>query len=123
MNWSPLSRAQVARGFTLPELLVALLLFGVGALALVSSSRFVVALSDGARTQARAGDALRSTLDSLRSRPCAAMVSGSDSARGVALDWSVTPAPSSNYVRTTVRFQDVHKPRTLAFESLLPCDR
>jgi prepilin-type N-terminal cleavage/methylation domain-containing protein len=111
------------RGFTLPELLVALMLFAIGVVALASSSRFITSLAHGAHTQNIAGHAARSLLDSLRSKPCPAVVSGRDSARSVALDWTVSGMSDSKYVHTTVRFLDAHTPRTLTFESLLPCDR
>jgi Tfp pilus assembly protein PilV len=79
-------------GTTLVELLVALVLLAVGALALAATG--ALAAREGVRGSARAEAALAglSRLESLAATPCSALAQGAaaDSTRGLAERWTVS---------------------------------
>ena len=91
------------RGFSLVELLVALVLLASGALVVAGTSTLVArAVGEGAR-RTTAARLARSTLDSLAALPCAALVAGSDTARGVLVAWTVDTVPRARVVRQAIR--------------------
>jgi prepilin-type N-terminal cleavage/methylation domain-containing protein len=110
-------------GLTLPEVLIAVLLFAVGILGMASTATFIIAQAGdaGALTQATYFTATR--LDSLRATPCASLTSGSASFATGALRWSVTPAPRSRSVQATLTLARRGTTRTTTIDLLLPCDR
>ncbi len=76
--------------FTIVELLVALVVLGIGVLALAATAGLVAAhVGDGGRLTG-AAHAARTTIDSLTTRRCADLVSGSAVRGGTALEWSIT---------------------------------
>lgn len=83
----------VSRGFSLIEVLVALVLLAVGALGVASVS------SSAARLAVRGGMIERWTmqltavLDSLRAAPCATLAAGSVVSPAVSISWSATVTP------------------------------
>lgn len=102
-------------GLTLVEVLVALLLFASAALTTAAVHGATSRLSSEAVIRRRLADAAASTLDSLRSIPCAAVATGasttpqgtlrwvvSAAARTHALDLVVTPARGAPWSASTV---------------------
>ena len=77
-------------GFTLVELLVAIVVFTIGALALAGTAGLVAMhVGDGGRLTTTAHIA-RSVLDSLRSQSCERALSGSSSRGTVVTTWTVS---------------------------------
>jgi prepilin-type N-terminal cleavage/methylation domain-containing protein len=109
--------------FTLPEVLLAVMLFSVGILGLASTATFLVAQSGKASVLTEAGSFTGTRLDSLRATPCASLTSGSASFAHGTLVWSVAPAPRSRSVRATLTLARRGTALTTAFDQLLPCDR
>jgi prepilin-type N-terminal cleavage/methylation domain-containing protein len=89
---TPSLARQPARGFTLVELLVAIVVINVGLLALVAASAVVVREADEGKARAAAVRAASNRLEWLASRPCSAPMPdhGSVSAAGgLREEWSV----------------------------------
>lgn len=77
-------------GFTLVELLVALVVLSVGLLAVVAAGTSIARLEGDAARDALAAMMAESRFERLRALPCAP-ATGRDSARGVAEAWELAP--------------------------------
>lgn len=101
--------------FTLVEILVALVLLGVGILGVSASSTLVARMAgDGSRLSLAATIAT-ARLEQLRAAPCASATSGTAVTRGVEERWSVTSmgaaAPAALEVEIAVTYP-LRSPRT-----------
>lgn len=112
------------KGMTLVELLVAMILLGVGLLALAGLSLVLNAQARSARLQQVASMAVQSRIDSLSSIRCQALApSGTQSgiavANGITERWQVTDGNDVKMIRDSVTF----KPRknALVYLSIIPC--
>jgi len=86
----------ISPGFTLVELLVALVLFSCALLALAGSAAIVVRSADAAQRRALARIAAESRIAWLRSMPCpSAQVGTATPAAGVREWWEVVPLDSA----------------------------
>src|SRR5690349_14106739 len=83
-------------GFTIAEVLVALVLFAVALLGVAGSSALAVQVTGSALRERRAVQRAADRIASLRAQGCAAARSGSATDAALALDerWTVTPAAS-----------------------------
>jgi len=108
-------------GFTLIEVVIAILILSVGALALAGSSAVMVRrLSDGARTAAGASVA-RSRIESSLAAPCSALAGGSEQILGVHSEWSVAAAENFADIKQRVTYPARHGPHSENFISSAPC--
>ncbi|MFN8579492.1 MAG: prepilin-type N-terminal cleavage/methylation domain-containing protein [Gemmatimonadaceae bacterium] len=108
-------------GFALIEVIVALALLTVAVLSLASAGGRLVGVGVAATLRMQATARLASVSDSLRSVPCHAVASGTDSTLGVRLTWRVAAGNASRSVVINAAFTD-RTTHTLASESLIPCD-
>src|SRR5690348_1762068 len=104
LTTQPAPRLRVRRGFTLAELLVALMVFAVGALALVATSGNVITLMTGAKNRATAAAVAQARFERMRSQPCTAHTSDSTTGNGIASSWQVVNLSRADDVTVTVRF-------------------
>lgn len=91
-------------GFTLVELLVAMMIFAVGMLALAATAGSVTRMMGGAKRQTIAAQVAQSRIEQLRSSPCASIVGGSETVRGVNNYWTVTAVSRGVNVTDSVVF-------------------
>lgn len=91
-------------GFTLVELLVAMMVFAVGMLGLAATAASVTRMMGGAKRQTLAATVAQSRLEKIRSSPCASLVSGSETVRGITNTWTITAATRGIDVRDSVSF-------------------
>ena len=91
-------------GFTLVELLVAMMVFAVGMLALAATAASVTRMMGGAKRQTLAATVAQSRLEKLRSSPCASLVSGTETVRGVTNTWTVTAVSRGVTIKDSVSF-------------------
>ncbi|HET9005031.1 MAG TPA: prepilin-type N-terminal cleavage/methylation domain-containing protein [Gemmatimonadaceae bacterium] len=91
-------------GFTLVELLVALMVFAVGMLGLAATAGSVTRMMGGAKRQTLAATVAQSRLEKIRSSPCASLVSGSETVRGITNTWTITAVTRGIDVRDSVSF-------------------
>ena len=107
-------------GFTLVEMLVAVVVFSVGVLALAATAALVAGhIGDGGRLTSSA-HAARSTLDSLASRPCHELASGSTARASADVRWRITRDSAAASVElsvvTPLRGRQLHRD----YHSLVP---
>ena len=109
--------------FTIVELLVAIVVFTIGLVALAATSGLVAAhVGDGGRLTA-AAHAARTVLDSLAARGCDAVVGGSANRDGVAVEWAVSRDSSAAQVELTVAAPLHRGGRRDAYSLVVPCVR
>lgn len=121
---APPATARNARrraGFTLVELLVAITLLSVGALALASLSAVVMRNLNGAAQQTIAATIAQSRFERLRSSPCMALSSGDTTRRGMREVWKVVEESRSITVILAVSYDDGRRKRTQVYETIIPC--
>jgi len=104
---APVAAPRVAApraGFTIVELLVAMMVFGIGVLGLAATTATVVRLMGSASRQSMAATVAQSRIEKLRGVPCAALTSGSETVRGITSAWTVTTVTRGVNITETVTF-------------------
>lgn len=91
-------------GFTLVELLVAMMVFAVGMLGLAATAGSVTRMMGGAKRQTIAATVAQSRLEKIRSSPCASLTSGSETVRGITNTWTITAVTRGVDVKDSVSF-------------------
>lgn len=117
-------------GFTLIEVLVALVLLGVGIVALTGSSSLVTRMIGRGKVETQAALAASRRLEILRleaggTHPrctSAAFASGGPVTTGrLTESWTVAPTGSPRRVRVTVTYLTVRGSRSAVLETAVPC--
>jgi type II secretion system protein I len=108
------------RGYTIIEMLVAIMIFSIGLLAMAGTASLIMATIAGSRTRSVAAAVAESRFDRLRSQSCAAHASGSAVTRGVREDWSVQPLARADDVTVVITMKH-RRTRTQAFRSYIQC--
>ena len=109
-------------GFTLVELLVAMMVFAVGMLGLAATAGSVTRMMGGAKRQTIAATVAQSRIEKLRSSPCASIVSGSETVRGISNTWTVTAVSRGVNVRDSVSFPSSRNTRrSKVYQTTLSC--
>jgi prepilin-type N-terminal cleavage/methylation domain-containing protein len=116
--------ARRRRGVTIIEVMVAILLLGVGLLGLAGFSLTSSKQYRGASLQERAALVVQSRLDSLTSVTCTALApsgtqSGTATTLGVTEQWSVADGNDIKTIVDSVRFSGRTVP--LVYRSIIPC--
>ena len=109
------------RGFTIVELLVAVMIFSVGLLALASTSSMILTAMTTTRSRTVAAGVAESRFDIIRSTACANRATGSAKTRGITEVWTLTRLARADDVTVAVTFLSNHRPRTETFTSYMPC--
>ena len=109
--------------FTLPEVLVAIMLFAIGILGLASCATYIATQAGEARALTGVALLAGNVLDSLRVLPCAAVASGQVTRGPGSVRWSATPSTRTVGVSATVVLAGPRGARSWTIDALLPCDR
>ena len=111
-----------AGGFTIVELMVAVVVMVIGIMGLAGTAAMVSRLIGGGAHQTIAANVAQSRIESLRSVRCAAITSGSATTRNVRERWvAELMAPRYYRVVDTVRFQTTKGERVQAYRSYVRC--
>lgn len=112
-------------GFTIIELVVAIMILVVGVLGLAGTAGAVSRMVGGAAQQTIAANVAASRFETLRSLQCSDVVTGSSTTRGVSEKWTVTQDPGNASLMTvadTLTYTAAGgRSRTLAFQSYVLC--
>ena len=116
--------ARARRGLSLVEIMVAILLLGVGVLGLAGFSLAAGRQMKGAGYQETAAMVVQSRLDSLASIRCNALAAagtqtGSATTMGVSEKWVVADGNDIKIISDTVRFKG--RTRPMIYNSIIPC--
>ena len=109
------------KGFTLVELMVAMMLFSVGILALASTSAVVVRQMGDASNMSVAATVAQTRIERLRTASCTTAQADSVADRGVMASWVVTPMTRSAQIDVTVRYNTRQGLRQQSYRSMVPC--
>jgi len=109
-------------GFTLIELMVALMVFVVGVLAVASSSTVVMTMIGGSQRRTIAAVVAESRFETLRAASCAAHANGNTTTRGVRETWSVVPLVAADDVTVQVTFASSGgRVTSQTYRTYIPC--
>jgi len=118
------------QGLTLIEILIAIVVLGIGVTALVGSSGMVTRMIGRGKVETRAAQAASSRMESLRvaasstSPPCLApaFASGGPVISGAMTEsWMVPSSGRVRRVRVTVTYLTARGPRTAGLETVISC--
>ena len=109
-------------GFTLVELMVAMMVFVIGVLAVASSSTVVMTMVGGSQRRTIAAVVAESRFERLRSVSCAAHASGNTTTRGVSEKWMVVPLAAADDVTVQVTFASSGgRVTSQTYRTYIPC--
>jgi Tfp pilus assembly protein PilV len=109
-------------GFTVVEVLLAIILIDVGLLALVATSAVLVRETNALRMRNAAYRAARNRLEQLGGATCQPATGVATSVGGISEEWTVTiPAPRVLDVRDSVTYTVGTTARSVVLRTSLPC--
>jgi type IV pilus modification protein PilV len=114
-------RLRARSGWTLVELLVALMIFSVGALAMVATSANVITLTTGSKNRALAASLAAARFEIMRSQPCASHTSDSTKSSGINQSWQVVKLAKADDVTVKVVFVANRRSQTRIYRSFITC--
>ena len=111
------------RGFSLIEVVVAILILTVGVLGLAATSTVVTRQIGGGAQQNTAANLAASRFEQMRARDCTTLTSAGAAVTtsGVSELWTVTPDIDSRVVRDSVWYETTRGVRGFVFETTIPC--
>ena len=118
------TRREPTRGFTIVEVLVAIVIMALGVLGLAGTAGSVSRLIGGGAQQTLAANIAMSRFEQLRSTACSNVVAGTATMRGMTESWGVTASGASLYTVTdTVTYVAAggRHPLPLVFTSYVKC--
>ncbi len=107
-------------GLTLIEVIVAMLLFSVGALGMAAASAAITRQMTLSLLRSRAASIARDRNETVQSVGCSGISSGSETRQGVASTWTVTSGMTASLDQEVER-QGINQLVTDHFLSAVPC--
>lgn len=108
-------------GLTLVEVIVAMLLFSAGALALAGGSAAIVRQMTVSMLRSRAAAIARTRDETAHASGCTGVTSGSRTEDGIGSTWIVSAGPVASLSQTLER-RGINSQRTDLFLSAIQCD-
>ena len=108
-------------GFSLVEVIVALVLLTIGVLGLAAASRSVVRMTSEAARIGAATALASARVERLRAGPCPGIAAGTAVAGALTENWSVTAAGEARIVSVTVTYGTGAGPRTRTLTAAIAC--
>ena len=108
-------------GLTLIEVIVAMLLFSTGALALAAGSAAITRQMTVSLLRSRASTIARTREEKAHAGGCAGIGSGSESSQGIRSAWTFSSGPTATLDQALER-RTISSQKTDRFLSAIPCD-
>ncbi len=111
-------------GFTLVEVMVAMLILTIGVLGLAASSSTIVRMSSSGSRSAESASLANARLDILRMTPCATLGAGTEANGGYTLTWRVTTNATFSLLRDVLLVVSYNEPgasRNATYETQVSC--
>jgi Tfp pilus assembly protein PilV len=105
----------------LVELLVALMIFSVGALAMVATASNVITLMTASKTRSLAAAVAEARFERMRSQSCNAHTTDSAKALGISEYWQSVHLARADDVTVRVTFVANRRSQSRIYRSFLPC--
>ena len=109
-------------GFSLVEVLVAILLLAIAALGVASSATFVARLAATTRALALATRETARVVDSLRALPCTSLNAGSAATSAGTVRWSVAAPIGTRRIRANLNPSSSRVTQVVVEEVIVPCE-
>ena len=109
------------KGFSLIELMVAIMVLTVGLLGLAATSAVATQMIGAGGRHTLAASVAQSRFEMLQRGSCAALTGGSISTRGVSESWTVDSVRISAFVTERVTYRTRRGSQTQVFRSVRPC--
>ena len=116
------SARRARRGFTLIEMIIAIMVMSIGIMGLAGTASYVAMQMGGGNAQTVAAALATKVSDSLSARRCSALVSGSQTKRGVSISWTVADSSRTRWVTEQVQYRPKRGPmKTLNYVTVIQC--
>ena len=109
------------KGFSLIELMVAIMMLTVGLLGIAATTAVSTQMIGAGGRHTLAASVAQSRFEMLQRGPCAALVGGSTYTRGVSESWEIDSVRTSAFVTARVTYRTRRGPHTQVFRSVRPC--
>jgi prepilin-type N-terminal cleavage/methylation domain-containing protein len=109
-------------GFTLIELVIAIVLLSVGAIALAGCAAAITRQMTVSARRSRAAMIARSRAEESQSRPCSALTGGSEELQGIRSDWDVSTSSVSAELGQQVEYRSLFGQRMDMYRTAAPCE-
>jgi len=117
-----LRRLRARRGLTLIEMIIAIIVMSVGIMGLAGTASYVAIQMGGGNSQTIAAALANKVADSLAARRCSALVSGSQTKRGVTVTWTVTDSSRTKWITEQAQYTRKRgTSRTFNYTSVVQC--
>jgi type IV pilus assembly protein PilV len=93
------------RGLTLIEMIIAIIVMAIGIMGLAGTASYVAQQMGGGNAQTIAAALTTKVSDSLSARRCAALISGSQTLRGVTVTWTVSDSSRTKWVTEQTQYK------------------
>lgn len=113
-----------ARGFSLIELMIAMVILTVGVLGVAASARLVTQMTGSGGRYGGSSVVASSRFERLRAGVCATLAGGSATTGKYSESWTVTISGASNLLRTvtlTISYNDGRSTRSAVFATTISC--
>ena len=113
---------QPRRGFTLIEMIIAIIVMAIGVMGLAGTASYVAIQMGGGNAQTLAAALATKVSDSLSARRCSALVGGTQTKRGVTVTWSVADSSRTKWVSEQVQYKPKRGPmKTVNYVTVIQC--
>ena len=127
MTRKPVARRGKRDGFTIVELVVAIIILSIGIIGLASTAAYVTRQMAGSKVQTIAASIAQNRMDSLTSIGCSRLVApitGSATTRGIAESWTVKDTLGLNVKKINLTLTVPMRrgfSKTFAYTTYIPC--
>jgi prepilin-type N-terminal cleavage/methylation domain-containing protein len=116
-------RLQARAGFTIVEMVVAIMVFTVGVMGLAGTAAYVARQMNGGMQQTLAATIAQSRIDSIAGTGCRAVASGTATKQGISERWTIDRPANFNVLRVTeqVTWTSAGRTRSQLYTASFPC--